>query len=179
MGRHQEQSGLDAACRRDDPRTDLRGHRTVDASSTGMRYRTPRASGCEEVGDKDVFDLEELFCDALFKVIAKDGIDRPGVSGRSIGPPVVAEYGAIGCDEVAEPVNHRVHVVEDEAVLLPVDRRLLCVAEALIDRRCQTGMLGEEIFSDDYGVHDRKDAGALEIGTFHLRVIREESRDRL
>src|SRR5215469_18374806 len=87
----------------------------------------------EKLGHKDVLYAEVPIRNALLSVIAQHRFESFAISPCAIGPPILPEYGDIFLNQLAEPREHRVHVVEDKAEPVFVFRSFLGITEALID----------------------------------------------
>src|SRR5215469_12394791 len=67
----------------------------------------------QKLGHKDVLYAEVPIRNALFGVIAQHRFESFAIRLYAIGPPIFAEHGNIFFNQLAEPGEHRVHVVED------------------------------------------------------------------
>src|SRR5215472_18635980 len=69
----------------------------------------------QKLRHKDVFYAEMPIRNALFNVIAQHRLESFAIRRYAIGPPILPEHGDVFDNQLAEPGEHRVHVVEDEA----------------------------------------------------------------
>ena len=67
----------------------------------------------EKVKDEDVFDGEATSSDPLLEMIAQEGFYHLAVRLHTVNPPVVTEQFLILIDQLAEPRNHRAHVIKN------------------------------------------------------------------
>ena len=82
---------------------------------------------------KDVFYAEMAIRYALFNVIAQHRLESFAIRRYAIGPPILPQHRYVFDNQLAEPGEHRVHVVEDEAEPVSVLRGLLGITKALVD----------------------------------------------
>jgi len=87
----------------------------------------------EKLGHKDILYAEVPIRNALLSVIAQHRFESFAIDAYAIGPPILPEYGDIFLNQLAEPGEQRVHVIEDKAVPVFVFRSFLGITEALID----------------------------------------------
>src|SRR5215469_7563010 len=129
----------------------------------------------QKLGHKDVLYAEVSIRNALLSVIAQHRFESFAISPYAIGPPILPEYGDIFLYQLAEPGEHRVHVVEDKAEPVFVLRRFLGIAEALVDPLRDSRVFFQKLAAHHDGVHDREDSGALVVVALHFPVVREKT----
>src|SRR5215469_12048170 len=86
----------------------------------------------QKLGHKEVLYAEVPIRNTLLSVIAQHRFESFAISPYAIGPPIFPEYGDIFLNQLAEPGEHRVHVVEDKAKPVFVFRSFLGITEALL-----------------------------------------------
>src|SRR5262250_1811820 len=129
----------------------------------------------QKLGHKDVLYAEVPIRNALLSVIAQHRFESFAISPYAIGPPIFPEYEDIFLDQLAEPGEHRVHVVEEKADPVFVFRSFLGITEALIDYLRNSRMFFQKLATYHDGVHDWEDSGALVVVALHFLVVREET----
>ena len=122
-----------------------------------MEPGRPRSS-IEQVRNEHILDGEPAFGEALLVMVAQDCIDGGAVALYAVGPPVVTEQRAVLANQLGEPGQHHVHVVERHALHILVLHAVLGGAETPVHRPDEVRMVFGELAHHHYRVHYREDS---------------------